>query len=625
MKWNSHGFYICLVFRKLKNYLFKPQELACTCMNLILIAKWEVLRSCKKVNFRSLLFLAFLSLFLIIFLAKAMGSGLGVFQGVYTLGIEGREPVLEASVLGDGRFSVAEVDDALPLVRRGKLDLLIINRGEFQEVHVSGDGKAQGALNALDQAVSKFKLEMIWFVPFEHVNSAYPLWVQTHYLERQTEFQYTALGPGEDGREDRILEEIKEIAPTPLDEAEHAQLLVEVRGELSRGRTLNVFAEKPAVTLPSMLSPPIPLRSALASFLFAIPLYMLSQLYSSSMMEERLNRTAQLLLASPLKRRDLILGKTLVHFILSLATLIVVLLAINGSIDLVIMALLVPVILFFLSISFFSSVVSRSFKENSFLIIFLSVVFFAYLFFPAMFVDVHVASKVSPISLIVKRLEGELVYSGEYVFSTLPLYLSSVVVFLFGTYLYRDEDLFTQKGVMPKLLDAVAELWRNLTGGLIGIFALGGALVPIAYLLELVLLVLLFQAPLPYSVAAMLLLSAFIEESLKIFGVIAILRRTKLSAVAVLGYAALAGAGFFTGEKVLALLALSQITDSLFGAAMFMRGYLLTALLLQASFTILSALGLLMSKGKPDRRFLAFLGLSASLHAAYNAYLVGWL
>lgn len=593
-------------------------------MKLFLIAKWEILRSRRKVNFRSFLFLSLLSLLLIIFLAKAMASGFGVFQGVYTVGIEGQEPVLFSSVINDGRFSVAEVRSAQSLVRSGELDVLIVSRGGVKDVHVSREEKAQGALHALEQAIKRFKLEMIWLVPLEHVNSAYPLWVQTHFLERQAKFQYTTLG-GLEEREERIIrKEILEIAPTPFNEAEQARLLAEVKAEFGRG-SLGVFGEKPSITLPSMLSPPIPLRSAVATFLFAIPLYILSQLYSSSMMEERLNRTAQLLLASPIKSRDLILGKTLVHFILSLVTLSAVLIAIRGSVDLVILALLIPVIIFFQSISFLSSVISRSFKENSFLIIFLSVVFFAYLFFPAMFVDVHIASKISPISLIVERLEGVEVSTGEYLFSTLPLYLFSAVVFLLGTHLYRDENLFAQRGLGYKLLDATWELWRSFRGGALGTFVLGGTVVPVAYLMELVLLAMLFQAPLPYSAAAMFLFSAFIEESLKIFVVVAVLQRTKLPWVSVLAYAAVAGAGFFVTEKIIALMALSQVVESLFGAAMFMGGLLLKGLFLQVAFTLLSAVGLLLSKGRPTKTFLVFLGLSAVLHASYNARLVGWL
>lgn len=593
-------------------------------MKLLSIAKGEILRSKGRVNVKGLAILLFLAVLLLFFLSSSMKSGESVLRGIYTVGINMENQFLKESLLSDGRFRVLQLDssDASRVLKSGQLDLYIVERGEIIEIYGSETEKAQGALNALEQAVNYHKLNMLWFVPLEQINDAFPVWVQTHYLDREVEFQYTAMS-GAKKDLTSLMAKIEDLKPEPLDEAEHVQRIEDIREEVSKGGKLSVLWEPSVVTLPSLISPPIPLQSALASFLFALPLYLFAQLYSSSMMEERVSRTAQLLLAGPLRRWEILVGKTLVHFLLMMTAMAGITLMVKGGIDPIILLLLAPVALFFLGVSFFSSVISRSFKENSFLIIFASVVFLAYLFFPAMFVDVHVASKISPISLVVERLEREAVLPKEYLFSTLPLYLSAGLLFALGGYMFRDEDLFTQKPVTQKLLEATAALWQNLRGGPVGMVLLSAALVPLAYFFELVLLVLLFQVPLPYSIAAMLLLSGFIEESIKVYGVLAVYRVHKIKAPKLIAYAVLAGVGFFLGEKLLALITLTQITQSLFGAAMFMKTYLAKALTLHASLVVLSTLGILWSKGRINWRFVLALSLAAALHAAYNAYLIG--
>lgn len=148
---------------------------------------------------------------------------------------------------------------------------------------------------------------------------------------------------------------------------------------------------------------------------------------------------------------------------------------------------------------------------------------------------------------------------------------------------------------------------------------------PLVYLAQLMFLVLLFQVPYPVSVAAMLVLSALTEEALKIFGIAALSARYLLGSKKLVFYAMLSGVGFFQGEKVLAFLTLAQITNSLFGAAMFMKTYLLAALGLHVTYALISSMGLIWSKGRVNAKFFAFLLLAAALHAAYNAFLLGWL
>lgn len=592
---------------------------------ILLITKWEVLRSKAKFSFRALLLFVLLSVLMLLFFFMMLSSESKVSGEIYAIALIGDDKILQKAVEYDGRFKLVtgREEDVFSLLMGGRLDLVIVSKGRLTTIYSSKRDRAAGAANALEQAVRRHKLEMIWYVAEEDISSAFPLWVQTHYLKREQEFQYTTLGAQR--VESAKIPEIEMLMPEPFDEAEQERRMAEIKEGMLRGEKISALVGKSIVTLPSLMSPPLPLHSTLLAFLFALPLYLFSQLYSSSMMEERINKRAELLLASPLRQRDIILGKTLLHFVLALLAILLISLSLEKALDLVIVFLLVPVLLFFLAVSFFAAMISRSFKENSFIVIFLSVAFFGYLFFPSMFVNIHVASSISPITFVVKRLEGEAVTFGEYMFAALPLYMSSAVIFFFGSFLFREESLFSQASIPEKFCDIVEEYWKKFGKSSSAVFLLSIFLVPIVYLAQLMFLVLLFQVPYPISVAAMLLLSALTEEALKIFGIAALSARYAMSSGRIIFYAVLSGTGFFLGEKVLAFVTLAQITNSLFGAAMFMKTYLLAALGMHVIYAVVSSIGLIWSRGRVDVRFFTFLLLAAALHAAYNASLLRWL
>jgi ABC-type Na+ efflux pump permease subunit len=302
-------------------------------MKLLSIAKGEVLRSKGRVNVKGLAILLFLGVLFLFLLSSSMKSGGSVLREIYTVGITGENRFLKESLLSDERFRVLELKGSdASRVLESKLDLYIVERGGIIEIYGSEDEKAQGALNALEQAVNYYKLNMIWYVPLEQINDAFPVWIQTHYLERKVEFQYTTIS-GAKRDFTSLGADIEDLKPVPLDEAKHVQRLEDIREEVGKGGKLSILWERSVVTLPSLLSPPIPLQSALASFLFALPLYLFAQLYSSSMMEERVSRTAQLLLAGPLRRWEIIAGKTLVHFLLTMTAMTGITFLIKGGID----------------------------------------------------------------------------------------------------------------------------------------------------------------------------------------------------------------------------------------------------------------------------------------------------
>jgi ABC-type Na+ efflux pump permease subunit len=595
-------------------------------MSLFLIAKWEVLRSRSRFTPRLVLSSLLLFALVVLFFVLVLGTQADIGAGLYRAVLVGEDPVAREAILSDGRFVLEEasVEEALASLKAGTADIAVVSEGEKVSILQPTTARGEGALDALYGAVRRYKLELIWVVEDREVPDAFPLWVETHYLEREQEFQYTALGgieaAGEEGfyETPEIRAEIEALKPRPVEE-----VMEELRFARRRGGGVTIGERQ--VTLPYFLSPPLPFRSVILTFFLALPVYLFAQFYSSSMMDEKINRRVQLLLASPVSPWEIVAGKTSVYLLLCLLTTGAVSALLKGGFDPYILALLFPVILFFLSLGFLAAVLSRSYKENSFITVFFSVVFFAYLFFPAMFSGIHVASGISPVTFIVSRLENETFQFSGYLFSTLPLYLTSGLVFYFGGLLFREEYLFSQAPMTDRLLDAGAAFLKSWGSRYTGVLVLGAVAVAPVFLAELMLIVLLFQVPYPFSIGAMVILSAMAEEVAKVFGVAALFSRGLLRPTArnCLTMAALSAAGFFMAEKAMALLALSKVTESLFGAVMFMKTYFLLGLLFHVITAMVASLGLLASDGKIGGRLILSVGAAAAIHAVYNASLLG--
>ncbi len=582
---------------------------------IFIIAKWELRSSKLKFDKKNVIFLFLLCLSLCFALKTINLKDESVVKGIYDIqAIDA--PIIKEALILDGRFNILEGKEPIfPLLQEGKLDLIVVSHKDLVVIYRSKSKKSEGALDALEQAVNRYKLGILWKISDNEITKAFPLWVETHYLRRVENFQYYNLNSLSKKHEKNVekskststSEAIDSIPkPMPLDEGEARQVI----RHFESGEEKNI-APKDYILPPTLLSPPIPFYFTIITFIFALPLYLFSQFYSQSVMDDKVNKKVELLLASPINAKELVLGKAAVYFTLTIITEVIISLAILKTLDLLVIAALIPIILIFMAISFVSSVISRSFKENSFIIVFFSVALLAYFYFPAMFYNIHAVSKISPITLAVRRIVGESIKINEYVFATLPLYLCSALIFYFGMIAFKEEHLFNQRGLVEKTLNILGEFLKKGREEL-RLFLVGLGVVPIAYLLELMYLALLFQIPLPYNIYAMLLLSALTEESLKLLGVMALSKRIKLV------YPALSALGFFIGERVMKVITLAQITNSLFGLVMF-KEYFLPSLALHVLCTLLASLPILFK----DKRFLPLsLILASALHATYNYALV---
>jgi len=243
-----------------------------------------------------------------------------------------------------------------------------------------------------------------------------------------------------------------------------------------------------------------------------------------------------------------------------------------------------PVALTFLAATFVGAMFARSFKELTFVTVGVSVLLTTYAFVPAIFTNVTPVALVSPLTLVVFDLQGEAVGIGEILFSTGPMAVGAALLFGLGLGVYREEDMFTQKPVGRKFLDALAVRLSGIgkpnSGGrsprerlraLAPIAFLTACTIPFVFVAELLAVALLFALPVTVSIPVLLVTIAFIEELAKSIHLYAgfergAFARTDRVAVAV-GTAS--AVGFFLAEKATAVVQAVGLTELYVGRAAF--------------------------------------------------------
>ncbi|MGM0397927.1 MAG: PrsW family intramembrane metalloprotease [Halobacteriota archaeon] len=376
---------------------------------------------------------------------------------------------------------------------------------------------------------------------------------------------------------------------------------------------------------PSSISPPFPLRSLLLAFVFLLPFNVVIQAYGSSIFAERINRRAEPLLVSPASRADIVLGKTLPYLVGSVVITGVIAFGIGAGVRSV--AAIVPLAGLFLGASFVAGLLSRSYKELTFVTVTISVVVTAYAFVPAVFTQVHPIAAISPLSVVVNDLQSAPFSPGAFVLSTVPVTLAAVVLFVLGTGMVREEHMFTRRPLPARTLDALAApLGARWTVGL-----WTALYVPFVFVAELFVVSALFVLPAATSIPVLLAAIAVIEEVAKSLHVYAGFERGRFPrdgrTAVVLG--TVSGIGFFLAEKLMAitqLVGLPQLDvgQVAFGPAIggFSPGLLLLApLVLHVTTATISALGAARS------RLAYLLGLTVAIlvHLGYNLAVVSAL
>jgi len=372
---------------------------------------------------------------------------------------------------------------------------------------------------------------------------------------------------------------------------------------------------------PAEISPPFPMQSLVLAFLFIVPMNFVIQLYGGSIMNERINRRGELMLVAPVGRGAIVAGKTLPYLAALAIVSTAIAVAIGGG-GLAVAAV-VPLAVLFLSAAFVGAMFSRSFKELTFVTVTISVGLSSYAFVPAIFTNVTPIAMISPLTLVVWDLQGEAVTAAEYAFSAGPPLLIGTLLFGLGAGVYREEDMFSQRAVHLKAMDALANYARSPRS----VFAVTALSIPFVLLAELLAIAILFALPLELSAPVLLLSISLIEElakSLHVYAGFAHNRWTPtLRSAAIVGSAS--GAGFFVAEKAMHVVSIAGITTLDLGRIAFPESaagvdapvavaMFFLPLALHAVTAIVSAVGARRGRWQ----YLVALGLAIAIHTLYN-------
>ena len=378
---------------------------------------------------------------------------------------------------------------------------------------------------------------------------------------------------------------------------------------------------------PANINPPFPFQSLVLAFVFVIPMNFLIQIYGSTILSERINRRGELLLVSPVSRYDIIAGKTLPYFAGAMAVEAAIAVSVfsllQGKLGGVVSVIAVaPLVLLFLGATFLGAMFARSFKELTFVTVTITVSLTSYAFVPAIFTDVDEIALISPLTLVVRELQGEAIPLGSIVFSTTPPLLVALVCFGLGAGLYREEDMFAQRSIPGRVIDALAgPITRRWHVGV-----MTAALVPFVFVAQLLAISVLFALG-EIAIVLLFVVVAITEELAKSLHVYAAYEHRRfersLRGALVLGFAS--GLGFFLAEKIALLAQLVGLEQLAAGEAGLAGGvapesgpilllFLLAPLALHAVTASISAVGASRGKGQ----YLIAVAIAMGVHLAYN-------
>jgi ABC-type Na+ efflux pump permease subunit len=600
-----------------------------TLTDIATIARWEVKKSFTMMGRNVLPFAVILFFLLVIVTGFAAQSGMHLQDGMYEIGVD--NPQIAELLANDARFSVYEVKDTRTLyLNRDLFDLIVVRGGK---VYTGSSEKAKSAQKTLERDYAKYVNTV--YNREEDLFAAYPLWIDVQTVKSELDFLATQSGQSISAAPNRVAPvpegEIENI-PTPSPTLEFTK--EELRQELVRTNAKNTQISRYTETLssentmgtfktPSQLSPPLPFDSIILIFVFIFPLYFTSQFFMMSIMNERIERKGEVLLSTPVRTSSIIIGKALPYFI-GMVTICTGLTLYMKASPIIILPL-IPVIFFFLANALLIGMLSRSFKELSFISIFFSTLATSYLFFPSIFANVHVISLISPLTLIVLTLQGTAWTVPDYLYSTSLFWLTGAVLFYIAAKNFKEERLFSEKDLMTRVREFLSEILSE-KHPFLSLFLLAAFSIPFVFMVQLMCLVLFFNLPMPYSLILLLMFAALIEECAKAVGIYTLYSRNPAffsTKNLVLACAATA-IGFLVGEKLLLLVTLAQITESVFGSILFLSlGVLWMPLLLHFVCVLIVACCL---KFGGRGWFIPGLAIAMVVHCLYNLYFIlGWL
>ncbi|AEA48114.1 hypothetical protein [Archaeoglobus veneficus] len=478
---------------------------------------------------------------------------------------------------------------AIPLVRSGEVDVAL---GQLFLI-VGKSDKALAAADELKALIERLFEEELYR---RYGSDAFPVFVSVEYVKRDVTYQIGFKGEEKSRREETSSApgQAPTLPPTPAPAPEELPKPFEETEGLGR-----VIGGEEKYVTPKNFSPPNLLGKLVYAFLFILPSYFAVQVFSSSLIEDRTAKRLDVLLATPTSPLTVLMGKLLPYLATAVLSVLAASLILGKSP--VALAYVLPVILFFAALQAFFAINARSYKEMTFFVISTSLLVTAYIFIPAVFAGTIPVSKVSPITLMLADFEGEEIGLRDYVFATLQFYAMAAVLMVLAAKSMSPEIAHSSKSIPEKVVLALTGLMKREWHAAIASIAA----IPFVFMVEFLLLSVLFVLPMEYSIPLFVGVVAVVEEAFKGSVLLAAIRKGLSPYPSALA----CGLGFFAGEKLIVLLNVATQYNALLLAQFFVL-----PLILHVSTMLLFAL----FRSHPPLAFT----LAATLHFFYNLAVV---
>jgi hypothetical protein len=366
-------------------------------------------------------------------------------------------------------------------------------------------------------------------------------------------------------------------------------------------------------TLPTDLTVEFPFRMLYKNMALLSPLMLLSMLLSLSLARERIDRNIENLFNSPLSNAEILFGKSLPYLAVMAALSLFYGLQVTHSLDALKIALVFMVLSStMLSFSLFSVIISRSYRELTFVGSFSMFAFFLFIVLPNVFSGVNVLSFISPLDTITSIENGASMSAYDLVLSLLPYCFLSMFFVTFTALCFKAEVLFSSMDFKSLLRFFYFTLERFLENRASYIFISVSLLVPFVFIIESIMAYLALPLGSLAPFVSLILLAA-IEEMVKIIPYY--FRRTNP-----LLYGLIAGASFFLMEKLFNIYLIVKVYSYLGGPYLLFFTQLVPTLLLHMLSTCVFAL--IISRKERVAPFVVGLLTAVSVHVTYNYMLL---
>ncbi|MFC2154666.1 hypothetical protein ACFLRC_04225, partial [Candidatus Altiarchaeota archaeon] len=483
-------------------------------------------------------------------------------------------------------FRMVRYNDVIEMVKAlnsEEIDSGIIIQGNMVNVMGSGTSKSDGAINRIRDEFSIINSQYIRNVIREKPElKGILIPLEIRVIEKEVDYNKIINGSidikrrkfledNQKGIQDMLLksgssgdEKDAKISVEIVDFGEDAeterQKLIERGGESPLElRGIVGLRKEESLLIPAELRVDFPFMNLFRNMILLAPPIILSLMFSLSLIREKVDRSLNNLFSAPVSKFDIIVGKALPYFLLIAGINVFYGFYLSSGLDALKIAIVfLSISSVILSTSLFSVVVSRSYRELTFIGSFYIFIFLFMIILPNVFAGINALALISPISNITNIEYGTSVSWWELFLSLVPYHSLTLAFLAFTLFTFDAEVLFSDWRIKDIVEHYYMQLQNAVSSKAVYSFVSVALLVPFVFLVESIFSYLILPLG-NLSAFISLFVFSLIEETAKIIPYLMSRREIKPTY-----YAILAGTSFFLTERIFNIYLISKIY-SLFG------------------------------------------------------------